>query len=406
METGAFRELHSEILEMAVGRRGSAISLPSASKNLGNRRPGDDGADRGHGHPGEPRPPARTPRSDSPGSCTGSRNHRRRRRWPRCRRCRAPVVSQPAADNGMLGASMAADTPDAAHSLARSPGKTIGHIHRRTGVIANRLRQRRARLRHPIAPDQHLPCRRIVSERRGDGAASEDIETERGVADRSRHHHAVAGFRAAAMDHPARGHAPERRDRDHQRPRRRNRIAAQQRAAELRRILAKPARERRQPGIVGGRAAPASAQSPPASHPSRRDRTDSPAAPCARSCRADRRAENARPRRWRPWSPRYRRPIGCQDRRVVAETERAGIGRDAAGNSARSASLHRMPVCTGSRHVSRLPATNSSARNWRAIWSSTAFTMPVSSPSTKACATSTYSDTTTRAGTSLRCSSS
>src|SRR3954452_2008240 len=49
---------------------------------------------------------------------------------------------------------------------------------------------------------------------------------------------------------------------------------------------------------------------------------------------------------------------------------------------------------------------NSSPRNWRAIWSSTALTMPVSSPSTKACATSTYSDTTTRAGTSLRCSSS
>ena len=32
--------------------------------------------------------------------------------------------------------------------------------------------------------------------------------------------------------------------------------------------------------------------------------------------------------------------------------------------------------------------------------------MPTSSPSTNACATSTYSDTTTRAGTSLRCSSS
>src|ERR1700738_3676435 len=56
--------------------------------------------------------------------------------------------------------------------------------------------------------------------------------------------------------------------------------------------------------------------------------------------------------------------------------------------------------------TSDYPRENSSARNWRAIWSSTAFTMPVSSPSTKACATSTYSDTTTRPGTSLRCSSS
>src|SRR5579871_4769073 len=39
---------------------------------------------------------------------------------------------------------------------------------------------------------------------------------------------------------------------------------------------------------------------------------------------------------------------------------------------------------------------NSSARNCRAIWSSTALTMPVSSRSTKACATSTYSDTPAR----------
>ncbi len=50
--------------------------------------------------------------------------------------------------------------------------------------------------------------------------------------------------------------------------------------------------------------------------------------------------------------------------------------------------------------------SNSAARNWRAIWSSTALTMPVSSLSTKAWATSTYSATTTRAGTSLRWPSS
>ena len=53
-----------------------------------------------------------------------------------------------------------------------------------------------------------------------------------------------------------------------------------------------------------------------------------------------------------------------------------------------------------------LTRANSSARNCRAIWSSTALTMPVSSLSTKALATSTYSDTTTRAGTSLRWPSS
>src|SRR5262249_42723649 len=49
---------------------------------------------------------------------------------------------------------------------------------------------------------------------------------------------------------------------------------------------------------------------------------------------------------------------------------------------------------------------NSPPRSLRAICSSTALTMPVSSRSTKALATSTYSDTTTRAGTSRRWSSS
>ena len=52
------------------------------------------------------------------------------------------------------------------------------------------------------------------------------------------------------------------------------------------------------------------------------------------------------------------------------------------------------------------PRSNSSARSWRASWSSTALTMPVSSASTKAPATSTYSDTTARAGTSERQASS
>ena len=51
------------------------------------------------------------------------------------------------------------------------------------------------------------------------------------------------------------------------------------------------------------------------------------------------------------------------------------------------------------RHRAR---SNSSLRKLRASWSSTALTMPVSSLSTKAWATSTYSAMTTRAGTSLR----
>src|SRR5689334_10841158 len=54
----------------------------------------------------------------------------------------------------------------------------------------------------------------------------------------------------------------------------------------------------------------------------------------------------------------------------------------------------------------RRAAANSPARHRRAMWSSTALTSPVSSLSTNACAMSTYSDTITRAGTSLRCSSS
>ena len=59
--------------------------------------------------------------ADSPGSRTGSRNRRRRRRAPRCRPRPAPAALAAGADSGMLGASMTADTPDAAQSLARSP---------------------------------------------------------------------------------------------------------------------------------------------------------------------------------------------------------------------------------------------------------------------------------------------
>src|SRR5207249_4417291 len=69
------------------------------------------------------------------------------------------------------------------------------------------------------------------------------------------------------------------------------------------------------------------------------------------------------------------------------------------------------PILAGSGRVvahgaQRRVAANSPARHWRAMWSSTALTSPVSCLSTKACAISTYSETITRAGTSLRCSSS
>ena len=84
-----------------------------------------------------------------------------------------------------------------------------------------------------------------------DLAALEHGKPQRGVADRARHHHALAGLGAAAMNHLARRHAAERGDRDHQRARRRNRIAAEQRTAELRGILAERRRERLQPGLIG-----------------------------------------------------------------------------------------------------------------------------------------------------------
>jgi hypothetical protein len=115
-------------------------------------------------------------------------------------------------------------------------------------VIANRRCERVARLRHAIASDQHRLCPGIS--KCSGGAAPEDIKAERGVADRPRHHNAVARFGAAPTHHPARRHPPERRDRDRQRTRRGNRIATQQRAAEQAGVRAKPAREWRQPGIV------------------------------------------------------------------------------------------------------------------------------------------------------------
>ena len=163
------------------------------------------------------------------------------------------------ADKGMLGASIAAETPEAAQSLARSPARPSDTSIDGAGVIANGLRQRVARLRHAVASDQQVPGCGIIGQCRGGRAALEDIETERGVADRPRHHHAVAGLRAEAMDHLARGNASERRDRNHQRARRRDGIAAEQRTAIVcrrpRRARARTARARhRRPCAAPGSA--------------------------------------------------------------------------------------------------------------------------------------------------------
>src|SRR5882724_13232690 len=111
-------------------------------------------------------------------------------------------------------------------------------------MIANHLRESVARLRYAITSHQHLSCRGVIGEDGCGRPTLEDIEAERGVADRPGHHHAVAGLRTAAMDHLAWGHAPERRDRDHQGTGRRNRIATEQRAAEQARVFAERVRER------------------------------------------------------------------------------------------------------------------------------------------------------------------
>ena len=214
-------------------------------------------------------------------SCTGSRNRRRRRSTAPSRQCRATADPRAASDSGIDARSITADTPDTPHSLVRSPARpsdtSIAALAYSRTISASAT----ARLRHAVAADQHLARGRIGC-RGMDLAALENGKPERGVADRAGHHHAVAGLCAAAMNHLACWHAPERGDRDHQRARRRNGIAAQQRAIELRGVLAKrrartaSARPRRR------RAAPASARSRPAWRPWRRDRKGSPAAPCAR----------------------------------------------------------------------------------------------------------------------------
>ena len=53
------------------------------------------------------------------------------------------------------------DTGHAAE-LGEIAGEPIGHVHRRTGMIADDFRERDARLRHAIAPDQQIARGRIA----------------------------------------------------------------------------------------------------------------------------------------------------------------------------------------------------------------------------------------------------
>ncbi len=130
-------------------------------------------------------------------------------------------------------------------------------------------------------------------------------------------------------------------------------------------------------------------------------RRGSRAAPCARRTSGGSSAKKCTPAIRPSVLSTRSSPGGGVIAAIVVEAERSGmrgerleILRDQAiFGASRSAPAH--GALPGAR-------PNSAARNCRASWSRTALTMPVSSRSRKACATSTYSETTTRAGTSPR----
>ena len=102
--------------------------------------------------------PARTPRRDLRRPCTGSHNRRRRRSMLRCRQCRA-TADRAAADSGIDSRSIAAETPETPHSLARSPASPSDTSIAALAWSRTIAAKRRARLRHAIAPDQRRRAR-------------------------------------------------------------------------------------------------------------------------------------------------------------------------------------------------------------------------------------------------------
>ncbi len=235
----------------------------------------------------QPWPPAR---------CRGSRS--RRRRSARCPASpgprRWPPAPRPTAARWQRRS--AAATCETRHSLARSPGQPVRHIHRRRGMGAHRLGQCVAWLRQQIARHQVLALLGIQGPR---GALAQG-QPERGIADAAADKDAVAGLRAGAAHHrcPAARCRPWRRRRRRARwcarCRRRtagNCTAPHRRAARRRN---RRARRRRCPP-----AAPATAGSRAASRPWRPDPTGSRAAPSTRRCGRHPRGKNEcrRPRR-------------------------------------------------------------------------------------------------------------
>src|SRR5262249_36153452 len=79
--------------------------------------------------------------------------------------------------------------------------------------------------------------------------------------------------------------------------------------------------------------------------------------------------------------------------RVIAEGERAWMARQRPEVARDQPLFGGLAFVLGPVHLRYSVLSNSAARSFRASWSSTALTIPVSSRSRKALATSTYSDT-------------
>ena len=231
------------------------------------------------------------------------------------------------------------------------------------------------------------------------------------------------GAAPARRSHLAVRHRAEGRDRDRHRTRRAHGVAAEQRTTVTVRVLAEPAGERREPRFADLlRQCERRAEIRSAARLWRRDRRGSRATPSCAIASGGSSGKKCTPAT-RPSDGEHEIAArGRLDRRgIVKQTEGAGMlgeraeialdqailaGSCPPSSSSRSRHPSDWPVShqrskrlTGHCQLAR---ANSSARNCRASWSSTALTMPVSSRSTKALATSTYSATTTRAGTSLR----
>src|SRR4051794_1301438 len=109
-------------------------------------------------------------------------------------------------------------------------------------MLTDDFSQPHAWLRNAIASDQQRARGGVAGSM--NLAAFEHGKPQRGIADRTCHHHSFAGLCPTAVNHLAIRHATERGYRDHHWARRRNRVAAEQRTSELRGVLAERRRER------------------------------------------------------------------------------------------------------------------------------------------------------------------